>query len=108
MITREVEALGRHARPRTCFDVAMQDLALRFPVGQQLRLGGPAKHLLDPQTPSFWGFSLDEISVVSPYSIWDTLFMEVPDEPTATSRLGMDRTSVDMPKQVVQVPLPFM
>lgn len=39
---------------------------------------------------------------------WDTLFMEVPDEPTATSRLGMDRTSVDMPKQVVQVPLPFM
>lgn len=21
---------------------------------------------------------------------WDTLFMEVPDEPTATSRLGMD------------------
>lgn len=39
---------------------------------------------------------------------WDTLFTEAPNEPPATSRLGMDPTSVDMPKQVVQAPLPFM
>jgi len=30
VITREVEASERNARPRTCFDVAMQDLALLF------------------------------------------------------------------------------
>ncbi len=31
VITREVEALERNARPRTCFDAAVQDLASRFP-----------------------------------------------------------------------------
>jgi len=30
VITREVETPERNARPRTCFDVAMQDLTLRF------------------------------------------------------------------------------
>jgi hypothetical protein len=30
VITREVEAPERNARPRTCFDVATQDLALLF------------------------------------------------------------------------------
>jgi len=29
-ITREVEALERNARPRACFDVAVEDLALLF------------------------------------------------------------------------------
>ena len=30
VITREVEASERNVRPRTCFDVATQDLALLF------------------------------------------------------------------------------
>ena len=30
VITREVEAPERNARPRTCFDVAIEDLAPRF------------------------------------------------------------------------------
>lgn len=31
VITREVEAPERNARPRRCVDIAMQDLTLRFP-----------------------------------------------------------------------------
>ena len=35
VITREVEAPERNACPRTCFDVEMQDPALRSPRGDR-------------------------------------------------------------------------
>ena len=36
VITREVEAPERNVRPRTCFDVAVEDLLLRFPGEKEL------------------------------------------------------------------------
>ena len=36
VITREVEALGQSVYSRTCFDVAIQDIAPLFPVGKTI------------------------------------------------------------------------
>ena len=37
VITREVEASERNAHPRTCFDVAVEDLAPCFPCRRVMR-----------------------------------------------------------------------
>ena len=36
VITREVEASEQNSRPRTCFEVAVEDLASLFPVGKTI------------------------------------------------------------------------